>query len=93
MPFYRKKQIIIEAKEFSLSVAANKRDWFALTRWCNGKPTYMIPDAAENRGILIETLEGAMEAEVGDWIIRGVKGEFYPIKPDIFKETYEWRHD
>lgn len=37
----------------------------------------------------IETLEGLMTANQGDWIIRGVKGEFYPCKPDIFAMTYE----
>ena len=37
----------------------------------------------------IETLEGNMTAKVGDWIIKGVKGEFYPCKPDIFAATYE----
>lgn len=37
----------------------------------------------------ILTLEGTMKASVGDWIIRGVKGEFYPCKPDIFEATYE----
>jgi len=42
-----------------------------------------------NDGILISTREGDMIASVGDYIIRGVKGEFYPCKPDIFKETYE----
>lgn len=39
--------------------------------------------------VIIATLEGAMRASVGDWIIRGVKGEFYPCKPDIFEQTYE----
>jgi hypothetical protein len=39
--------------------------------------------------ISIITLEGTMDASVGDWIIRGVKGEFYPCKPDIFDATYE----
>lgn len=39
--------------------------------------------------IIIPTLEGEMTASPGDWIIRGVKGEFYPCKPDIFEETYE----
>lgn len=38
--------------------------------------------------ITIHTLEGDMTASPGDWIIRGVKGEFYPCKPDIFEETY-----
>lgn len=37
----------------------------------------------------IETLEGVMTANVGDWVIRGVKGEIYPCKPDIFQATYE----
>ena len=39
--------------------------------------------------VLIHTMEGTMEASSGDWIIRGVKGEYYPCKPDIFEETYE----
>lgn len=39
--------------------------------------------------LLIPTLEGAMRADVGDWIICGVKGELYPCKPDIFAATYE----
>jgi hypothetical protein len=39
--------------------------------------------------VIIKTLEGDMRGEVGDWIIRGVKGEFYPCKPDIFEATYE----
>ena len=37
----------------------------------------------------VRTLEGALHATLGDWIIRGVKGEFYPCKPDIFAATYE----
>lgn len=37
----------------------------------------------------IETLEGVMKADKGDWIIRGVKGELYPCKPDVFEMTYE----
>lgn len=40
-------------------------------------------------GITIRTLEGDMTASPGDWIIRGVQGEFYPCKPDIFEATYE----
>ena len=38
---------------------------------------------------VIATLEGAMICSIGDWIIKGVKGEFYPCKPDIFEATYE----
>ena len=43
----------------------------------------------EGEGLCIETLEGKMTVSYGDWIIRGVKGEFYPCKPDVFEETYE----
>jgi hypothetical protein len=43
----------------------------------------------ERKAIVIETLEGTMIGEPGDWIIRGVNGEFYPCKPDIFAKTYE----
>lgn len=42
-----------------------------------------------NPYIPIETLEGTMRASVGDYIIKGVNGEFYPCKPDIFEKTYE----
>jgi hypothetical protein len=42
-----------------------------------------------NKTLVIGTLEGQMTAQIGDWIIRGVKGEFYPCKPDIFEATYE----
>ena len=43
----------------------------------------------DNPYIKIETLEGTMKASVGDYIIKGVNGEFYPCKPDIFEKTYE----
>ena len=39
--------------------------------------------------VMIRTLEGTIYADVGDWIIRGVQGEHYPCKPDIFEQTYE----
>ena len=42
-----------------------------------------------NRALFIDTLEGTMRGNVGDWIIRGVAGEIYPCKPDIFEATYE----
>ena len=42
-----------------------------------------------NPYLKIETLEGIMKASVGDYIIKGVNGEFYPCKPDIFEKTYE----
>lgn len=42
-----------------------------------------------NNKIIIDTLEGDMEASPGDWIIKGINGEYYPCKPDIFEKTYE----
>lgn len=48
-----------------------------------------INDGDYHETLIIETLEGDMSAQVGDWIIKGVKGELYPCKPDIFDVTYE----
>jgi hypothetical protein len=47
------------------------------------------PDNDAPWSLYISTLEGEMQASPGDWIIKGVKGEFYPVKPDIFEATYE----
>jgi hypothetical protein len=47
------------------------------------------PHSTDDRGAYVETLEGVMCANPGDWIIRGVKGEIYPCKPEIFEATYE----
>ncbi len=49
----------------------------------NNSKVFPTPD-----GLKIETLEGVMEAKIGDWVIQGVKGEIYPCKHDIFEETY-----
>ena len=52
------------------------------------KPVVIEAFQTEQR-MIISTLEGDMRAEVGDWIITGVKGEQYPCKPDVFEATYE----
>lgn len=78
---YRKKPVTIEALLFT-GDNANEVD-----EWINGDEAdggWGHCDYWE-----IETLEGTMTARLGDYIIRGVKGEFYPCKPDIFDETYE----
>jgi hypothetical protein len=82
---FRKKPVVIEAWRFTVIDAINPEP---IERWCNGKVRGMA-FGAENRYIQIQTLEGVMEASVGDWIIKGVKGEFYPCKPGIFEMTYE----
>ncbi len=53
------------------------------------KKPVIIEAYQTDKEIFIETLEGTMKANVGDWIITGVKGETYPCKPDIFEQTYE----
>ena len=83
---YVKKPVIIEARQF-----AAESDGPTIAAWCGGrfdqdaKPS----DHTDVRySIAIPTLEGVMTADLGDYIIRGIKGEFYPCKPDIFRETY-----
>lgn len=88
MAKYRKKPVVIEAVQWT-------GDNFEEIK-------KMLKDADENRAIiphpnedkevkslLIVTLEGEMRADKGDYIIKGVQGEFYPCKPDIFEQTYE----
>ena len=77
MPKFRKKPIVIEAMQYTINGLQAER----VADWCGGDQT------AE--GIEIETLEGVMFGRYGDWIIKGVKGEFYPCKADIFEATYE----
>lgn len=85
---YRKQPIVIEAMQFKTNNEVNSPNMDAIVNWINqGRDTW----GAWHNGtdIFINTLEGIMKAEVKDWIIRGVKREFYPCKPDIFAATYE----
>lgn len=86
MPIYRKKPVEIEARQFGMERLDQQE---ILADWCNGKLRGIKLEPTE-RVIQIQTLEGEIEAKFGDWIIRGVKGEFYPCKPDIFEATYEY---
>lgn len=84
MPKYRKKPVVIEAFRFAIGNA------FDISKWCDGKLIESDPVANVRQFIMeIDTLEGTMTANLGDWIIRGVMGEFYPCKHDIFEESYE----
>lgn len=85
MPLYRKKPVTIEAELLTW----DNREMIAA--WCGGKVAEQAPSGMVYApGIIsIETLEGVMWASEGDWIIKGVQGEFYPCKPAIFDETYE----
>ena len=80
MAKYRKKPVIIEAVQFDGT--DESVDWL-LPQLISGEI-----GRATNK-LYIKTLEGTMTANIGDYIIKGVNGEFYPCKPDIFEATYE----
>ena len=77
MPKFRKKPVVIEAVQY------------------DGKNPFNVLmfageiECREDEELYITTLEGRMHVSPGDWVIKGVNGEFYPCKPDIFEKTYE----
>ena len=85
---YRKKPVVIEA--MGPLDDGNARE---IAQWCGGstEETLRTTNGCETTrlDVDIHTLEGTMTASPGDYIIRGVQGEFYPCKPDIFTATYE----
>ncbi|MCW2785201.1 MAG: hypothetical protein JWP74_1718 [Marmoricola sp.] len=100
MSAFRKKPVIIEARRFNgagheanevcrwITNGGGTVRWFQHReerRASNGE----LSQSLDPEHLRIATLEGTMRAEVGDWIICGVQGEFYPCKPDIFDATYE----
>jgi hypothetical protein len=88
MTKYRKKPVVIEARQFSPDPDVNDttdENGLTLEGWLDEEAWY--DDV--NETWVINTLEGAMAASVGDWIVKGVEGEFYPVKPSIFAATYE----
>ena len=82
---FRKKPVIVEAFQFT----DESKD--AAYRWASSHQMNIQPSFDDYKApiLLIPTLEGEMICRIGDWIIRGVNGEFYPCKPDIFEKTYE----
>ena len=84
----RKRPVEVEVVQLTDDDAC---DWDGIARWCGGR-IYNIetsPGAEPETRIDITTLEGTMTAREGWWIIKGVKGEFHPVRPDIFEATYE----
>lgn len=81
---YRKRPVVIEAHHYD-------GDGLEALNWAgsvsDGNGTGLCVMLGE--GLKISTLEGNMHVSIGDWIICGVNGEFYPCKPDIFEKTYE----
>jgi hypothetical protein len=90
---YRKKPVVIDAIQLTRANAVKVYEWvhdctaiktdMDLYRWDD----YL--SIIEHKGMKIPTLEGEMIASMGDYIIKGIQGEFYPCKPDIFEATYE----
>jgi hypothetical protein len=89
---FRKKPVVIEAIQFdgTITRAREIADWAK-----DYGPTFAVSqddddfDAEDGWWMTIETLEGSMSVQAGDWVIKGVQDEFYPCKDSIFKETYE----
>ena len=84
---YRKKPVVIDAWQFVGNVEDELRAIIS-------KPPFKFlpvptPDGTQSINLFIETLEGNMLVSPGDYIIRGVAGEYYACKPDIFEKTYE----
>ncbi len=84
---YRKKPVVIEAVQLDGTLENGNRILAWIGR--HGGDAVRGHNRRLDVGIIIRTLEGDMVAQPGDWIIRGVKGEFYPCKPDIFAATYD----
>lgn len=84
MPKFRKKPVEIEAVLWTGENVAELIDFGA-----TGGPSFEFAVGYKPSPVYIATLEGRMRADPGDWIIRGVQGEYYPCKPDIFEKTYE----
>ena len=91
---YRKKPIVVDAYQYTKTSFSERRSWpewlkelynqkcmFDRTIYEDGLPVFTP--------ILIKTLEGEIRVSENDWIIKGVKGELYPCKPDIFEKIYE----
>lgn len=86
---YRKKPVVIEAIQWTGNTTEIKE-------LCGNNCSYNVDDSAWKVGkgipheeLVIHTLEGDMKARRNDYIIKGINGEFYPCKPDIFEKTYE----
>ena len=91
---YRKKPIVVEAQQLIDDDSGDNSGEIAA--WCGGTAAAIwrmteSPPRLIAR-VIVHTLEGDMYAVPGDWIIKGVQGEYYPCKPAIFEQTYEATH-
>jgi len=91
---YRKKPVVIEAFQITRETRADNRDWpnwlnFAWNLERDSVGAVGVYCTYGDDPLYINTLEGRMRVSYNDWIIRGVRGELYACKPDIFEATYE----
>lgn len=92
MAQYRKKPVVIEAIQFNGNSNKQEIETFVgkeLQTELESETAYVAGQGAPLYSLLIPTLEGVMKAMPNNWVIKGIKGEFYPCKPDIFEATYE----
>lgn len=90
---YRKKPVVIEAFKYDKDLIGTQSkgfepEWIA-EAFESGILHYRAGQSQTEWDLFAETLEGELKVSIGDYIIRGVKGEIYPCKPDIFEATYE----
>lgn len=93
MKKYRKKPVVIEAIQLKVDNFDAVCDFMGGTPVPKINPDFSVDENGDTNepylGVYIETLEGKMLANYGDYIIKGINGEFYPCKPDIFEKTYD----
>ena len=99
MAKFRKKPVVIEAVQLRWDTWSEMCDHAGVGKLSDGKPEgcyidaegngTLLQGASDEIGLFIPTLEGLMTARQDDFVIRGVKNELYPCKPDIFEQTYE----
>ena len=87
MAKYRKKPVVIEAVQLRWDTWNEMCDFAGVGKMSDGKPEGCMDEL--KIGLDLPTLEGVQHASENDWIIKGVKGELYPSKPDIFEMTYD----
>lgn len=94
---YRKKPVVVDAFQLTEETRRDNRDW---PEWANYAWNFSkdevgalypadFPDSDGTDDLMVNTLEGPIRVSIDDFIIKGVKGELYPCKPDIFHMTYE----
>lgn len=92
---YRKKPVVIEAMQVVRDGFMKVYQWVeentqgSFDPYDESVPVSGVSIDPETGFMLIATLEGVMQVKMNDWVIRGINGEFYPCKPDIFEKTYE----